>query len=185
MLIDALVAGHPKAGDVLYTRLIRVVDWSISKVLGPKANEHEDLVQAAFEQIVTTLYRKTFSRDCSLVSWAAAVTSRLALSELRTKRRQRHNFGQPVALADVALTSGERDSESLAAARQELERVRRALAEVHPDNAEVLVLRELNELELPEIARLLNLSMTATYSRLSRGKKELLEQLAQNDEVPS
>jgi RNA polymerase sigma-70 factor, ECF subfamily len=185
MLIDALVAGHPQAGDVLYTRLIRVVDWSISKVLGSQSSERDDLAQTAFEQIVTTLYRKTFSRDCSLTSWAAAVTSRLALSELRSKRRQRRNFGQPVELTDVPLTSELRDSESLAAARQELERVRRALAEVHPDNAEVLVLREVNELELPEIARLLNLSMTATYSRLSRGKKELMERLAQAEQVPS
>lgn len=185
MLIDALVAGHPQAGDALYTRLIRVVDWSVSRVLGAQSGDHEDLVQAAFEQIVTTLYRKTFSRDCSLTSWAAAVTSRLALSELRSRRRQRRNLGQSVELADVALASNARDSESLAAARQELERVRRALADVHPDNAEVLVLRELNEMELPEIARLLNLSMTATYSRLSRGKKELMDRLEQNERVPS
>lgn len=185
MLIDALVAGHPRAGDVLYTRLVRVVDWSISRVLGAHAAEREDLVQAAFEQIVTTLYRNTFSRECSLTSWAAAVTSRLALSELRSKQRRRRNFGQPVDVSDVALTSETRDGESLAAARQELERVRGALAEVHPDNAEVLVLREVNELELPEIAQLLNLSMTATYSRLSRGKKELMERLARTEQVPS
>ncbi len=185
MLIEALVAGHPQAGDILYSRLVRVVDWAVSRVLGAHSSEHEDLVQAAFEQIVITLYRNTFSRECSLTSWAAAVTSRLALSELRNKRRQRRNFGQPVELEDVSLTSDVRDGESLTAARRELERVRRALAEVHPDNAEVLVLREVNELELPEIARLLNLSMTATYSRLSRGKKELLERLASNERVPT
>jgi RNA polymerase sigma-70 factor (ECF subfamily) len=83
-----------------------------------------------------------------------------------------------VELTDVPLMSRERDVESLATARQGLERVRRALSEVHPDHAEILVLRELNELELPEIAQVLNLSMTATYSRLSRGKKELAERLA-------
>lgn len=178
MLIDALVAGHPQAGDVLYTRLIRVVEWSIFRVLGRHSGENEDLVQTAFEHIVTTLYRNTFARDCSLSSWASALASRLALSELRTQRRQRHNFGQPVELADVALQSSERDAETRAATRQTLQHVRTALADIHPDHAEILVLREVNELELPEIARLLNLSMTATYSRLSRGKKELMERLA-------
>ena len=178
MLIDALVAGHPQAGDVLYTRLIRIVEWSVCRVLGRHSNEREDLVQAAFEQIVTTLYRNTFSRECSLASWAAAVSSRLALSELRTQKRQRRNFGHPVELTDVPLVSHERDIEASTATRQTLDRVRQALSEVHPDHAEILVLRELNELELPEIAQLLNLSMTATYSRLSRGKKELAERLA-------
>ena len=178
MLIDALVAGHSQAGDVLYTRLIRVVEWSIGRVVGRQLTQREDLVQAAFEQIVTTLYRGTFSRECSLASWAAAVSTRLALSELRTARRIRRNFGQAVELTEMALPSHERDAEALAAARQQLAHVRQALSEVHPDNAEVLVLRELNQLPLPEIAQLLNLSMTATYSRLSRGKKELAERLA-------
>lgn len=184
MLMEALVAGHPQAGDVLYTRLIRVVEWSICRVLGRHSNEREDLIQGAFEQIVTTIYRNTFSRGCSLSSWAAAVSSRLALTELRTQRRQRRNFGQPVELTDVPLTSRERDVEALATARQALERVRQALSEVHPDHAEILVLRELNELEMPEIAQVLNLSMTATYSRLSRGKKELAERLALTGERP-
>ncbi len=177
-LIAALVAGHPQAGEVLYSRLVKIVDWSIGRVLGRQSIEHEDLVQAAFEQIVTTLYRNTFARGCTLHSWAAAVASRLALSELRGKRRRRRNFGEPVDHDVVLLTTTTRDGETIAAARQELELVRRALSEVHPDNAEVLVLREVHELELSEIARTLNLSMTATYSRLSRGKKELAERLA-------
>lgn len=185
MLIDALVAGHPQAGDVLYTRLIRVVDWSISRVLGRQSREHEDLVQATFEQILKTLYRKTFARGCSLSSWAAAVASRLALTELRGKRRQRRNFGEAVELSDALMPAVSGDGESMAAARQELEQIRHALAEVHPDNAEVLILRELHELELSEIARTLNLSMTATYSRLSRGKKELAERLSSLREVKS
>lgn len=178
MLIDALIAGHPRAGDVLYTRLVRVVEWAVGRVLGRLHSDHEDLVQTAFEQIVLTLYRGTFARECSLSSWAAAVASRLALTELRTVRRQRRNLGQPVEFEELVAVAPTRDSEALTAARQQLELVRRAIAEIHPDNAEVLVLRELNELELPDIARLLNLSMTATYSRLSRGKKELSERLA-------
>ncbi len=178
MLIDALVAGHPRAGDVLYTRLIRVIEWSICRVLGQQSTEREDLVQATFEQVVTTLYRNTFARGCSLTSWAAALSSRLALTELRTRKRQRRHFGQPVEILDLPIAAQDRDAEAQAATRQALQQMRTALAEIHPDNAEVLVLRELSELELPEIAQLLNLSMTATYTRLSRGKKELAERLA-------
>lgn len=184
MLMDALVAGHPQAGDVLYTRLIRVVEWSIGRVLGQRTQECEDLVQAAFEQIVTTVYRNTFSRTCSLASWAAAISSRLALTELRSRRRHRRNFGQAVDWTDLPLAADQRDAEALTATRQALEKVQQALAEIHPDHAEILVLREVNELELPEIANLLNLSMPATYSRLSRGKKELAERLAQLTEEP-
>lgn len=185
ILMDALVAGHPQAGDVLYTRLIRVVEWSICRVLGQRSPEREDLVQAAFEQIVTTVYRNTFSRTCSLASWAAAIASRLALTQLRTQRRQQRNFGQAVELSELPLPAEGRDVETITATRQALERVQRALTEIHPDHAEILVLREVNGLELPEIAKLLDLSMTATYSRLSRGKKELAERLAHFTAEPS
>jgi RNA polymerase sigma factor (sigma-70 family) len=181
-LITRLLAGDPSAGQLLYDRLIRVVDWTLYRLLGRGQVDHDDLVQNAFEQIVLTLYRDTFARSCSLTSWASAVTSRIALTELRTQRRRHKNLGAPVELSEQLLSSPHPSTESLAAARLELERVRRALPLVHPDNAQVLVLHEINGLSLSEIARTLGLSASAIQTRLWRGRKELLERLASEEQ---
>jgi RNA polymerase sigma-70 factor (ECF subfamily) len=182
-LIERLLAGDPNAGQLLYDRLIRIVDWTLRRLLGRDRTDHEDLVQNAFEQIVTTLYKDTFARSCSLTSWAAAVTARIALTELRSQRRRTKNLGARVELSEQALSSSSLDLESQAAARLELERIRRVLPLVHPDNAQVLVMHEVGGLELSEIGRTLGLSVGAVQSRLWRGRKELLERLAEPQEL--
>jgi RNA polymerase sigma-70 factor (ECF subfamily) len=176
-LIQALIAGNLRAGELLYDRLIRVVEWTVSRVLGRERGDCEDIVQNAFEQIVTTLYRDSFARGCSLTSWACAVTSRVAFTELRTNQRRTRNLGRRVEVPEAQLAHGAPDAEALASARQDLERVRAALSTLNPERAEVLVLHELNGLELSEIARTLRLSVSAVQSRLSRGRRDLVERL--------
>jgi RNA polymerase sigma-70 factor, ECF subfamily len=176
-LSAALVTGNPEAGQLLYDRLIRIVEWTVYRVLGRGRNEHEDVVQSAFEQIVISLYHERFARSCSLTSWASAVTSRTALNELRRRRRLQKNLGVAVEVKDHTLTNSQPNVESQALARHELERVRQALGVIHPDHAEVMVLHELNGLELSEIASTLQLSVGAVQSRLWRGRRELRERL--------
>jgi RNA polymerase sigma-70 factor, ECF subfamily len=176
-LIAALLSGNPEAGRLLYDRLIRVVEWTIYRILGRGGLEHEDVVQSAFEQIVITLYQNRFARACSLATWAAAVTSRTALTELRRRRRVQKNFGAAVEIPDHTQAVSQPDVELQALARHELERVRQALALIHPDHAQVMVLHELNGLELSEIATTLELSVGAVQSRLWRGRRELRERL--------
>lgn len=176
-LISALLAGDPEAGQLLYDRLIRVVEWTVYRVLGRGWLEHEDIVQNAFEQIVITLYHERFARSCSLSSWASAVTSRTALTELRRRRRLQKNLGSKVDIPEQGLPMLQPDVESQVLARHELERVRRALALIHPDHAHVMVLHELNGLELSEIASTLQLSVGAVQSRLWRGRRELRERM--------
>jgi RNA polymerase sigma-70 factor (ECF subfamily) len=176
-LITALLEGELDAGRRLYDRLIRVVEWTLYRILGRGGPEHEDLVQSAFEQIVITLYQERFARACSLTTWAAAVTSRTALNELRRRRRQHKNLGAAVELPEQTPATTQPDVESQALARFELERVRQALALIHPHHAEVMVLHELNGLELSEIATTLQLSVGAVQSRLWRGRRELRQRL--------
>jgi DNA-directed RNA polymerase specialized sigma24 family protein len=88
-LLSALAAQDPRAGLALYDRLIRIVEWTILRVVGSADPDHEDLVQSAFEQIVASLYRRRYARECSLTSWASAISCHIALNALRARRRQR------------------------------------------------------------------------------------------------
>ena len=173
-LLSALAAQDPRAGLALYDRLIRIVEWTISRVMGQRGPDHEDLVQSAFEQIVDSLHRRRYGLQCSLTSWASAISCHIALNALRSRRRRRalgeqaHQELQPLARGDL---------ESQLAARQALERIRRELARMNQARAEVLVLHEVNGLELAEIAHVLGISLAAAQSRLSRGRRELLQRL--------
>jgi RNA polymerase sigma-70 factor (ECF subfamily) len=176
-LLRALEAADPRAGHALYDRLIRVVEWTLLRVVGRRGPDHEDLVQAAFEQIVLTLYQRRYARDCSLSSWASAISCHIGLNALRAQRRQRALHGAGAEAEPRSRT----DLESQLAARQALERIRVQLSEMNPERAEVLVLHEINGLELAEIAAALRISVAAAQSRLSRGRRELLERLEAAD----
>lgn len=174
-LLSALGAQDPRAGVALYDRLIRIVEWTILRVVGQRGPDHEDLVQSAFEQIVASLYRRRYAHECSLTSWASAISCHIALNALRARRRQRL-FGRE-SLQRALEPAARTDLESQLAARQSLERIRRELARMNQARAEVLVLHEVNGLELAEIAHVLGISVAAAQSRLTRGRRELIERL--------
>lgn len=179
-LVAALAAGDPRAGILLYDRLIRIVEWTILRVTGRRSHEHDDLVQTAFEQIVVTLNQRRYAYRCSLTSWASAVSCHVALNALRSGRRQRKfcagHGAAPVEPNDPG------DLEGQLAARRALENVRAELARMNPARAEVLVLHEVNGMDLAEIAAVLGISVTAAQSRLSRGRRELMSRLDGTDE---
>src|SRR4051812_45214580 len=69
-LIDAVVAGDSRVAGQLYSRLVGIVDRTLYRVFGRREPDHDDLVQATFEQIVLTLTKRRYARACSLSSWA-------------------------------------------------------------------------------------------------------------------
>ena len=176
-LLAALAANDPRAGHALYDRLIRIVEWTILRIMGQRSAEHDDIVQGAFEQIVISLHRQRYAERCSLTSWASAVSCHVALNALRSRKRQR---SLQVEQAPRELDARDpADLESQLAARQALEHVRAELARMNQGHAQVLLLHEVNGLELTEIATVLGISVMAAQSRLSRGRRELRARLGE------
>ncbi len=180
-LVEAFQAGQPGAGVRLYDRLFPVVDATIVRILGRREHDHPDLVQSTFEQIVSTLSKRTFARSCSLPGWAAVLACHVGLNALRSRRRERGVIdraqevggpGHPERAAPASL-------ESQLRARDELEWVRRHLAEMDPDRAAAMLLHAMGH-ELVEIAGLTATSVAAAQSRLSRGRRELRARLEES-----
>jgi RNA polymerase sigma factor (sigma-70 family) len=177
-IVDAFERHDPRFGSLLYQRLVDVVDGTLYRMLGRYEPEHDDLAQVAFEQIVVTLGSRRFARACSLRSWAAAVTSNVALNCLRRRGVERkvfdlHQEGDAVAAELPGPINPERD----ASARAELERLRAALARMSPKLAEAVVLHDALGHGVPEIAVLTGASVSAVQSRLARGRQALQRQL--------
>jgi RNA polymerase sigma-70 factor (ECF subfamily) len=171
-LIDAFERGDLRTSERLYDRLAHVVHATLVKVLGRRCQEHDDLVQCSFEQILITLSRKKFARACSLSSWAVAVTTHVALNAIRAQQRERRNFERGVEAPDVSRPSQPAPDQS-----SMMRALRTELGRLPETTANVVVLHEVMGHDLAEIAVLTGLSVAAAQSRLVRGRAELRRRL--------
>lgn len=171
-LIDAFERGDLRTSERLYDRLAHVVHATLVKVLGRRCQEHDDLVQCSFEQILITLSRKKFARACSLSSWAVAVTTHVALNAIRTQQRERRNFERGAEAPDVSRPSQPAPDQS-----SMMRALRTELGRLPETTANVVVLHEVMGHDLAEIAVLTGLSVAAAQSRLVRGRAELRRRL--------
>jgi RNA polymerase sigma-70 factor (ECF subfamily) len=184
-LIEAVARGDSKVAAALYDRLVGVVDRALYRVFGRREADHDDLVQAAFEQIVLTLTRRRFAGACSLSSWACHVATHVALNALRARRRERRVLGL-IEDTNALLTVPSRgpNVEDEAGARRDIDRLRVHLADMSPEKAETVLLHDVFGYELAEIAVLTGASVSAVQSRLVRGRKELHKKLGLDRSTP-
>jgi RNA polymerase sigma-70 factor (ECF subfamily) len=173
-VIRAFARGDLRDAELLYVRLIGVVDSILYKVLGRREPEHDDLVQAAFEQIIVTLTRKTYAGGCSLAGWAAVIASHIGLNTIRSRKRARRVFALEADTEDVsAEAEGHADVEAQVMARREVDRLRHHLSEMDPGRAQTILVHDVFGHSLTETARLTGVTMSAAQSRLVRGRREL------------
>jgi RNA polymerase sigma-70 factor (ECF subfamily) len=179
-LIAAIERGDQKLGDQLYERLIQTVDHTLYRILGGRDRDHSDLVQNAFEQIVVTLATRRFAKACSLKSWARAVTCKVALGALRSRKSENKVFDRsPEGMSSIPASLDPVDIDERIGTRRAIEVVRAKLSELGPERAEALLLHDMLGCELSEIAVLAGVSVAAAQSRLVRGRHELRDRLAE------
>ncbi|HEU4583999.1 MAG TPA: RNA polymerase sigma factor [Polyangiaceae bacterium] len=181
-LLAGIIRGDERISVELYHRLLPAIEAGLIRVLGRRESDHEDLVQIAFEQLILTLSRQSYGQACSLKTWASSIAAHVALKALRTRYRQRRVFNSAVAVHDLTeRQSGTENLESTLESRQSLERVRAELAQLAPAKAEAVLLHDVLGHGLAEVAALMGSSVAAAQTRLSRGRRELLERLRQAD----
>jgi RNA polymerase sigma-70 factor, ECF subfamily len=177
-IIRAVEHGDPRVADQLYDRLLSVVDRTLVRVMGRREVDHDDLVQAAFEQIVLTITKGRFARACSLDAWASTLSSRIAFNALRARTRERRVVDRRTELDDATrIRSTGRDVEREAGVRQQLERLRQHLSRMTEARATTLFLHDGLGYDLAEIAILTDVSISAAQSRLVRGRRELKQRI--------
>lgn len=187
-IMAAVLSGDVRVADQLYSRLYDTVDRTLYRIFGRREQDHEDLIQKAFEQIVITLVRGSFAGACSLRTWASSVTSRVAFNALRSRRRERRVFelNAGVAPGDILENRDVRGSRSLenqTLARSELADLREALVQMNPARASAVFLHDVLGHELAEIAVMEGVTVAAAQSRLVRGRSDLYAVLGKNSKV--
>lgn len=182
-IVEAVARGDEALAAALYDRLVGVVDRTLYRVFGRREHDHDDLVQATFEQIVLTLSRRRFAGACSLATWASTVASHVGLNALRSRRRERNVFDRSEAAELVEPRAGDKQSpERQIGVRESIEHVRSHLLAMDERRAMTLFLHDVLGHDLAEIAVITGVSVAAAQSRLVRGRKELHARLAGSPE---
>jgi RNA polymerase sigma-70 factor (ECF subfamily) len=172
-LVEGVRNGNEAVAVKLYDHLFSTVDRTLYRVLGQRGPDHADLVQQAFEQVVLTVSRHAFAHLCSLKTWAARVSTNVALNSLRARRRERAVIDWTRDPDSDGMLQGSRDPTNQLDSRSQLERVRRLLSDMNPAQVEALLLHDVLGHDLGEIALMLRISVPAAQSRLFRGRREL------------
>ncbi len=182
-LVAGLQQREPRAAEMLYDRLLPVVDRTVRRVLHQRSHDHEDLVQAVFEQIVRSILARSYAQSCSLSSWATLIASRVAITALRSRIRERNVVDRSEPPPDLERFTDGRRLETRLEARSEVDRLQHALTKLTETRREAVVLHDVLGHSLLEVSALTGASVRAAQSRLFRGRKELLA-LLQSPESP-
>lgn len=89
LLLRKFLEGSEIERSRLYDHIVPVCRATIRRMVGPSHRDTEDLLQSAIERIVGTLVSGSFSRRCSLRTWAVTITRNVVLSEIHAQSRER------------------------------------------------------------------------------------------------
>jgi len=142
------------------------------RLLGWRADV-EDVVQEVFLAVFRAL--PEYRGQGSLSTWI----TRIAINACRSHVRKRLRFLRLLTSArEREETRPRRSADHTLMERGRFDQVRTAVRELPPHYREVVVLRYLEEMTVPEIGELLGLSPNAVEVRLSRARQRLRERLA-------
>jgi RNA polymerase sigma-70 factor, ECF subfamily len=166
-----------------FDEVVRQYQRKVYRVLLLMVKSPEDadnLTQECFLRAYTSM--ASFRGDCSIQTWLLRIAVNLARDDARNrragfwKRLLRLDDGSAVA-DDQEPASVKASPERGLIAQQELDAVWRAVAKLSARQREVFILRFAEELELKEIAEVLNLRTGTVKAQLFRAVTSVREQV--------
>ena len=179
-LIAAAQAGDQAAfGEIVrrYQRAVYRVAWALVR----NAADADDLAQETFVRAWGAIGR--FDRGLPLYPWLARITTNLAFSLFRSRKRRPETPLEP--LLEAGRQWGVEDDPSEHVARDErATRLRECFAALAPEHQAVLALRTMQDLSYDAIAQALNVPVGTVMSRLSRARAELKRRMQEGTGTP-
>jgi RNA polymerase sigma-70 factor (ECF subfamily) len=179
-LLAAVRAGDARAATAFHDRMRPQVERTIGRLLGRHDADHDDVVQQALIELVTTIDR--YRGECSLDSWASTIAAHVVYKHIRHRKVERRIFS---ALAPEVLAQ---TRSSVRPGREAVLRnaASRVLEHLHGlDEAKVwaFVLHDVCGFDLHEVARITRVSVSAAQTRLVRGRREVHALIANDPEL--
>lgn len=170
-LIDRARAGDRAAFDALYALHYAAVLTRLSHLCGPTV-QVDDVVQDTFLRAYRSL--KTYRGDCPFAWWLLRIATHVARSQHRSQRR---SLWRLFSGSDEEARLAARD----ASAQPELTSVHAALRTLSPKLREAVILHDLEERTLAEIAGEQQVPLHTIAARVRRGRAQLRALLEAED----
>jgi RNA polymerase sigma-70 factor, ECF subfamily len=144
--------------------------------LAGRSRDLDDLVQTAAEQVLRSL--SSFEGRSAPSTWTYRVCYHTLLKRRRFYQRWllRFTYAEDVG-SERLLVETSPDGGELLERRERIGRLRAALERVSPKRRAVVILHDLEELGIPEIAAIVGAKDTTVRSRLRDGRKQLAAEL--------
>lgn len=177
-LIDGLVAGDAGAFEELVrTRGPRMMAVALRYVT--RREDAEDALQEAFVAVVRSI--RSFSRASALETWLHRIVVNCSLMTLRRRRRKPETSLDEGTMDEGAASPWRRwgapPAHEILAKAELRTAIRDEIAKLPESQRAVLLLRDVEGLELKEIAELLELGLSTIKIRLHRARHALQAQL--------
>jgi RNA polymerase sigma-70 factor (ECF subfamily) len=170
---DALIASAQAGDQAAFAEIVRRYQRAVYRVawaLTRNASDADDLAQETFVRAWGAIGR--FERGLPLYPWLARITTNLAFSLFRTRKRRPETPLEP--LLEAGKQWGVDDDPAEHAAQDErATKLRECFAALAPEHQAVLALRVMQDLPYDAIAQALNVPVGTVMSRLSRARAEL------------
>ena len=183
-LVERCLGGDAAAWEEI-VRLYHRRIYNVSYRFAGSADDAEDLTQEVFIKMYRTLKSYDVSKG-AFITWVTTIARNLLVDHFRRSRHDRMTDSLESAPAgdDNVLTLGEQlpdpgPSPDAGVQTQEAQRaVHQALQKLSPELREAVILRDLQEMEYREIARVLGVPEGTVKSRINRGRAELARHLS-------
>jgi RNA polymerase sigma-70 factor, ECF subfamily len=175
-IVRAVQAGNAAAAAAFHDRIRPIVDRTLSRLLGVRDPDYDDLAQLALIELVMSV--DSFRGDCPLDAWISIVSARVVYRHLRRRRLERRLF-----VVGTNEPGFERESLPQVSARSLMRLVEEHLAALDRKKAWAFVLHDVHGYDLSEVAEITGSSVAAAQSRLVRGRRELHQRLAGDPEL--
>jgi len=181
MLVMMARQGDAEAfGELIRRYRSKCID--IATILLKNRADAEDSAQTAFSQAFKNLGQ--FKGDAEFATWLSRIVSNQCLMLMRSMRRAKFVYlDEPVEgrrTVQMEVPSGDPDPEGETAHRQMLALLQREIRRIPPVMRNVMVLRDIQELPLMDVANQLGITVPAAKSRLLRARLELRSRLTRH-----
>jgi len=172
ILVERCLGGEESAWEEMakaYTRRVYALCYRFTG----SDSQAQDLTQEVFLRIFKNL--KSFrAGEGSFTTWLTKLTRNLLIDHYRRTKLDRatDSIEDQLPVLEEVQTSFTR-TDGLLAGREASEILQAGLQRLSPELREAVILRDLEELEYREIARVLNVPEGTVKSRLNRGRSEL------------
>ena len=143
------------------------------------ADDAAEATQESYVKVWRSL--RSFRGDAAFETWLYRVASNTALSRHRGRKRRRAHESY-VEDDHLARAPSHHDVEGAAGARIDVAELEKHLAELPDHYRSAVVLRDVYEMTIQEIAQRLDISQTAAKVRVHRGRKMLRDAMFEGSE---